>query len=65
MCGIICYFGSDNSINYLIKGIKSLEYRGYDSFGCALYQDGSLNIYKDVGKIEEVIEKYSIEEKGK
>jgi glucosamine--fructose-6-phosphate aminotransferase (isomerizing) len=63
MCGIICYFGSDNSINYLIKGIKSLEYRGYDSFGCALYQDGSLNIYKDVGKIEEVIEKYSIEEK--
>ncbi len=37
MCGIIGYIGYDEAKNTLIKGLKSLEYRGYDSAGIAVY----------------------------
>lgn len=63
MCGIICYYGSDNAVDYLTKGIKSLEYRGYDSFGCALENGDKINIYKNVGRIKDVLEDYSIDNK--
>ncbi|HEC96193.1 MAG TPA: glutamine--fructose-6-phosphate transaminase (isomerizing) [Euryarchaeota archaeon] len=56
MCGIIGYIGAENAILYLIKGLKNLEYRGYDSVGIAVIKDGKLEIRKGAGKIEEVKE---------
>lgn len=50
MCGIIGYIGKNNAINILIKGLKSLEYRGYDSCGIAYY-DKKIKIIKAEGKI--------------
>jgi glucosamine--fructose-6-phosphate aminotransferase (isomerizing) len=60
MCGIIAYNGSDDAIPYLLDGIKNLEYRGYDSFGCALESDGGLTIKKDIGRIDDVINEYKL-----
>lgn len=53
MCGIFGYIGPRNNAgSIVIKGLKNLEYRGYDSWGIALKrEDGSLRIGKDVGKI--------------
>lgn len=47
MCGIVGYLGKGDAYPALIKGLKRLEYRGYDSAGVALISnDGSLNVYK-------------------
>ena len=64
MCGIISYNGVDNAIPYLTRGIKALEYRGYDSFGCCIEDQGSMIVYKDVGRIDGVLKKYSIDQKN-
>ena len=61
MCGIIAYVGSKQAYPIIIKGLKRLEYRGYDSAGVALMDDG-LNIYKKKGKVSE-LENYLIEGK--
>ncbi len=53
MCGIVAYIGSREAYPILIKGLKRLEYRGYDSSGVALL-NGSLNIYKKEGKVSEL-----------
>ncbi|MBI4127081.1 glutamine--fructose-6-phosphate transaminase (isomerizing) [Candidatus Peregrinibacteria bacterium] len=57
MCGIFSYFGpKDKAAEIVLKGLKKLEYRGYDSWGIAAkIADGSINIEKHVGKISEVI----------
>lgn len=57
MCGIFAYFGSDDKASEIVlKGLKKLEYRGYDSWGIAAKQkDGKIAIEKHVGKISEVI----------
>ncbi len=60
MCGIIGYTGDDDAIPYLIDGIKNLEYRGYDSFGCAFELKGAIEVRKDAGKIEDVLSRYGI-----
>lgn len=54
MCGIVAYFGDREAYPILIKGLKRLEYRGYDSSGVALLNDGSLNLYKKQGKVVEL-----------
>lgn len=52
MCGIVGYLGKKESYPILIKGLKRLEYRGYDSAGVAMVTDnGTLNVYKAKGKV--------------
>ncbi len=61
MCGIIAYNGTENAVPLLVDGIKNLEYRGYDSAGCALIDDsGQLIVRKDQGKVSDIINNYSI-----
>ncbi len=50
MCGIVAYLGEMQAFPVLIKGLKRLEYRGYDSAGIALL-NGGFNIYKKQGKV--------------
>lgn len=53
MCGIVGYIGTKQAYTILIKGLKRLEYRGYDSAGVALICDnGDLNVYKTKGKVD-------------
>ena len=54
MCGIVAYVGDRQAYPILIKGLKRLEYRGYDSSGVALIDDGELNLYKKQGKVIEL-----------
>jgi glucosamine--fructose-6-phosphate aminotransferase (isomerizing) len=56
MCGIFGYCGKqDNAGAIVIKGLKNLEYRGYDSWGVAMRKaDGTLRTNKDIGKIGSV-----------
>ena len=55
MCGIVAYIGHREAYPILIKGLKRLEYRGYDSAGVALLH-GDLNIYKCKGKVADLEE---------
>jgi glucosamine--fructose-6-phosphate aminotransferase (isomerizing) len=53
MCGIVAYIGHREACPIIIKGLKRLEYRGYDSAGIALL-NGELNVYKKKGKVQEL-----------
>lgn len=52
MCGIIGYSGNGNTAENLIRGLRKLEYRGYDSAGIATIQNGGIFTYKAIGKVE-------------
>ncbi|MFK5855495.1 MAG: glutamine--fructose-6-phosphate transaminase (isomerizing) [Bacteroidota bacterium] len=53
MCGIVAYVGQKEAYNILIKGLKRLEYRGYDSSGISLLND-KIHTYKTTGKVSEL-----------
>ncbi len=54
MCGIVAYIGEKEAFKVLIKGLKRLEYRGYDSAGIALINNKETNIYKCQGKVSDL-----------
>ncbi|WP_346239247.1 glutamine--fructose-6-phosphate transaminase (isomerizing) [Niabella insulamsoli] len=54
MCGIVGYTGSRQAYPIIIKGLKRLEYRGYDSAGVALQQQDKVTIYKKKGKVADL-----------
>ena len=54
MCGIVGYIGNKNAAGILLNGLHRLEYRGYDSAGMALVNDGNLNVYKCAGRVADL-----------
>lgn len=54
MCGIVAYVGKEQAFPIVLKGLKRLEYRGYDSAGIAVIHDGEINNYKRKGKVAEL-----------
>lgn len=54
MCGIIAYKGAMDAAGIVVEGLKTLEYRGYDSWGIAAKVDGGLRLVRRTGKIEHV-----------
>lgn len=55
MCGIVGVVGLDNPREYVLNGLKTLDYRGYDSAGVAYLTNKRLEIYKDVGSVEHLM----------
>jgi glutamine-fructose-6-phosphate transaminase (isomerizing) len=51
MCGIVGYVGNRQAAEFLLDGLSKLEYRGYDSAGIAVYEDGEIRIEKSVGRL--------------
>ncbi|WP_192822510.1 glutamine--fructose-6-phosphate transaminase (isomerizing) [Rufibacter sp. LB8] len=54
MCGIVAYVGQREATPIILKGLKRLEYRGYDSAGIALLVDGELEVFKKKGKVADL-----------
>jgi glutamine---fructose-6-phosphate transaminase (isomerizing) len=60
MCGIIGYVGDGAAAPFLVKALKNLEYRGYDSAGIATISGGKVCAEKDVGKLDQVCGKHDL-----
>ncbi len=54
MCGIVGYIGSQNAAGLLMNGLKRLEYRGYDSAGISLIENGEIKTFKQAGKVSDL-----------
>lgn len=57
MCGIVGYLGPLNPKDVIMQGLKKLEYRGYDSAGLAIIQDGSTKLIRAMGKLQALDDK--------
>lgn len=64
MCGIVGYIGEKEAYPIIIKGLKRLEYRGYDSSGVALLNDQGLKLYKRKGKVSDLEEFTELKDKS-
>lgn len=55
MCGIVGYVGARNATPILLDGMRRLEYRGYDSAGLAVIEEGRIEIRRDAGKLDRLV----------
>ena len=55
MCGIVGYVGEKDAAKIILEGLKKLEYRGYDSAGIAVIEDGKIQVRRSAGKLEKLI----------
>ena len=62
MCSIIGYYGDDTAAPILVKGLKRMEYRGYDSVGVATKTNSEISLRKGVGKVAEVNQSVQLDE---
>ena len=63
MCGIVGYVGDKDCADVLVDGLKKLEYRGYDSAGIAVFQNGEIEVEKSKGKLADLENKMKNEGK--
>ncbi|MBP1919494.1 glutamine--fructose-6-phosphate transaminase (isomerizing) [Youngiibacter multivorans] len=61
MCGIVGYLGGKDATDVLVHGLSKLEYRGYDSAGIAVPEDGKITIVKTKGRLKNLAEKLETE----
>jgi glucosamine--fructose-6-phosphate aminotransferase (isomerizing) len=59
MCGIVGYFGNKKAAEVLVEGLSKLEYRGYDSAGVAVIEDGNVDVKKCKGRLANLEDKLS------
>ena len=57
MCGVVGYVGDKDCANVLIDALSKLEYRGYDSAGIAVFENGTIRVEKSKGRLANLIEK--------
>jgi len=60
MCGIVGFSGKQKAAPIIYEGLKHVEYRGYDSAGIAMICDGQLCVTKDIGKLDNIEQKYQL-----
>lgn len=56
MCGIVGYIGKKSGVDIVLSGLEALEYRGYDSAGIALIDQGQSQVFKQVGRVKGLVE---------
>jgi glucosamine--fructose-6-phosphate aminotransferase (isomerizing) len=61
MCGIVGYIGGSEAAPILLRALRRLEYRGYDSAGWATVDGGRLEVRKDVGRVDEIASRLGVE----
>ena len=61
MCSIIGYYGKDSAAPIIVKGLKRMEYRGYDSVGVATESNNKIELKKGIGKVNEVNSKIQLD----